>query len=35
LLIGHAEALSGVRTGLRMIRPSVFLQSEAMAEVTP
>jgi len=35
LLIGHAEALSGVRTGLRMIRPSVFLQSEAVAEVAP
>jgi chemotaxis protein methyltransferase CheR len=33
LLIGHAEALSGVRTGLRMIRPSVFLQSDAAAEV--
>jgi chemotaxis protein methyltransferase CheR len=33
LLIGHAEALSGVRTGLRMIRPSVFLQSNAAAEV--
>jgi len=34
LLIGHAEALSGVRTGLRMIRPSVFLQSNAAAEVS-
>jgi chemotaxis protein methyltransferase CheR len=33
LLIGHAEALSGVRTGLRMIRPSIFLQSNAVAEV--
>jgi chemotaxis protein methyltransferase CheR len=33
LIIGHAEALSGVRTGLRMIRPSIFLQSEAAAEV--
>ena len=32
LLIGHAEALSGVRTELRMIRPSVFLQSNAAAE---
>src|SRR5664279_1405993 len=35
LLIGHAEALSGVRTGLRMIRPSIFLQSDAAAEVAP
>jgi len=33
LLIGHAEALSGVRTGLRMIRPSIFLRSDAAAEV--
>jgi chemotaxis protein methyltransferase CheR len=33
LLIGHAEALSGVRTELRMIRPSIFLQSDAAAEV--
>jgi chemotaxis protein methyltransferase CheR len=28
LLIGHAEALSGVRLGLRMLRPSVFLQPD-------
>jgi chemotaxis protein methyltransferase CheR len=33
LLIGHAETLSGVRTGLHMIRPSIFLQSDAVAEV--
>lgn len=26
LLIGHAEALSGVNVGLRMLRPSVFCQ---------
>jgi len=24
LLIGHSEALSGIRLGLRMLRPSVF-----------
>jgi chemotaxis protein methyltransferase CheR len=35
LLIGHAEALSGVSTGLRMIRPSVFLQSNGAAEAAP
>jgi chemotaxis protein methyltransferase CheR len=28
LIIGHAEALSGVRTSLRMLKPSVFLHSE-------
>jgi len=26
LLIGHSEALSGIQLGLRMLRPSVFLQ---------
>jgi chemotaxis protein methyltransferase CheR len=28
LLIGHAEALSGVSSGLRMLRPSVFVQPD-------
>jgi hypothetical protein len=28
LLIGHAEALSGIRIGLRMLRPSVFYRPE-------
>jgi chemotaxis protein methyltransferase CheR len=28
LLIGHAEALSGIRLGLRMLRPSVFFRPE-------
>jgi chemotaxis protein methyltransferase CheR len=28
LLIGHAEALSGIRVGLQMLRPSVFFQPE-------
>jgi chemotaxis protein methyltransferase CheR len=29
LLIGHAEALSGIRFGLRMLQPSVFVRPEA------
>jgi chemotaxis protein methyltransferase CheR len=28
LLIGHAEALSGIRMSLRMVRPSIFMQPE-------
>jgi chemotaxis protein methyltransferase CheR len=28
LLIGHAEALSGIRLGLRMVRPSIFFRPE-------
>jgi chemotaxis protein methyltransferase CheR len=28
LLIGHSEALSGIKLGLRMLRPSVFIQPE-------
>jgi chemotaxis protein methyltransferase CheR len=35
LLTGHAETLSGVCTRLRMIRPSIFVQSDLAAEVAP
>ena len=31
LFIGHAEALSGVRTSLKMLKPSVFMLSEERA----
>jgi chemotaxis protein methyltransferase CheR len=29
LLIGHAEALSGIRMNLKMLRPSIFIKTEA------
>ena len=29
LLIGHAEALSGIRMNLKMLRPSIFIKNEA------
>jgi len=35
LLIGHAEALSGLRPGLRMIRPSIFMRTDIAAEAAP